>query len=82
MISSLRSVVVGDNPFIQDNDDEEEGRLKDKKAGRRKIEIESIQDKSRRDITFPKRKTGTMKVCPSLPGVKVLAWADASMCAL
>ena len=61
---------VGDNAFIQDNDavdsggdddEEEEGRPKDKKAGRRKIKIEFIQDKSRRHITFSKRKAGIMK---------------------
>lgn len=61
---------VGGDAFIQDNDavdsggdddEEEEGRVKDKKAGRRKIKIEFIQDKSRRHITFSKRKAGIMK---------------------
>jgi len=61
---------VGNDAFIQDNDavdsggddeEEEEGRVKDKKAGRRKIKIEFIQDKSRRHITFSKRKAGIMK---------------------
>ena len=32
-----------------------------KKAGRRKINIEFIDDKSRRHITFSKRKAGIMK---------------------
>jgi len=32
-----------------------------KKAGRRKINIEFIEDKSRRQITFSKRKAGLMK---------------------
>eukprot|EP01102_Stenamoeba_stenopodia_P007295 TRINITY_DN2040_c0_g1_i3.p1 TRINITY_DN2040_c0_g1~~TRINITY_DN2040_c0_g1_i3.p1 ORF type:complete len:140 (-),score=16.79 TRINITY_DN2040_c0_g1_i3:129-548(-) len=32
-----------------------------KKAGRRKIKIEFIEDKSRRQITFSKRKAGLMK---------------------
>lgn len=43
---------------IQDEDDDE-----DKKGGRerRKIEIKFIQDKSRRHITFSKRKYGIMK---------------------
>lgn len=43
---------------LQDDDDEE-----DKKGGRerRKIEIKFIQDKSRRHITFSKRKYGIMK---------------------
>ena len=32
-----------------------------KKTGRRKIKIEFIDDKSRRQITFSKRKAGLMK---------------------
>ena len=56
-----------DDGFIADGDagesggedDEEEGvKTSDKKAGRRKIKIEFIQDKSRRHITFSKRKAG------------------------
>lgn len=45
------------------SDDEED----EEKTGRerRKIEIKFIQDKSRRHITFSKRKAGIMKkVCP------------------
>lgn len=59
---------VGDDAFItdhdavesggEDDDDEDVGKPKDKKAGRRKIKIEYIQDKSRRHITFSKRKAG------------------------
>jgi pheromone receptor transcription factor len=41
-----------------DDDDDEEKPKSDKKAGRRKIKIEFIQDKSRRHITFSKRKAG------------------------
>jgi pheromone receptor transcription factor len=33
----------------------------EKKSGRRKINIEFIEDKSRRHITFSKRKAGIMK---------------------
>lgn len=33
----------------------------EKKVGRRKIQIEFIEDKSRRHITFSKRKAGIMK---------------------
>lgn len=64
------AVVAGDDAFIQDqdaqdsagDDDEDEDKPKtDKKAGRRKIKIEFIQDKSRRHITFSKRKAGIMK---------------------
>lgn len=60
----------------EDEDDEGEGKKSDKKAGRRKIKIEFIQDKSRRHITFSKRKAGIMKkvithsfnrLCPSFP---------------
>jgi hypothetical protein len=68
---------VGENSFIQDNDaadsgaddDDDEERPKDKKAGRRKIKIEFIQDKSRRHITFSKRKAGIMKKVPSSPSL-------------
>ena len=57
-----------DDGFIADrdamesggDDDDDDGAAKpaDKKAGRRKIKIEFIQDKSRRHITFSKRKAG------------------------
>ncbi|EJD40132.1 SRF-TF-domain-containing protein, partial [Auricularia subglabra TFB-10046 SS5] len=58
----------------EDDDDDEEGP-KDKKAGRRKIKIEFIQDKSRRHITFSKRKAGIMKKAyelSTLTGTQVL----------
>jgi hypothetical protein len=41
--------------------DEPEGIAPDKRSGRRKIKIEYIDDKSRRHITFSKRKAGIMK---------------------
>jgi len=41
-----------------DDDEVEKGPKSEKKAGRRKIKIEFIQDKSRRHITFSKRKAG------------------------
>lgn len=45
-----------------DDDDDDEGKGKDgKKSGRRKIKIEFITDKSRRHITFSKRKAGKFK---------------------
>ncbi|KAF8177013.1 hypothetical protein BJ912DRAFT_1024266 [Pholiota molesta] len=60
---------VGDDAFINDHDavdsagdddDDDDAKPKsDKKAGRRKIKIEFIQDKSRRHITFSKRKAVT-----------------------
>ncbi|KAJ3759904.1 hypothetical protein EV360DRAFT_93874 [Lentinula raphanica] len=58
---------VTDDAFINDrdavdsggdDDDDEDKPKSDKKAGRRKIKIEFIQDKSRRHITFSKRKAG------------------------
>ncbi|KAI8051012.1 hypothetical protein BDF22DRAFT_605607, partial [Syncephalis plumigaleata] len=47
----------------------------DKRAGRRKIKIEYIEDKSRRHITFSKRKAGIMKKAyelSTLTGTQVL----------
>jgi pheromone receptor transcription factor len=59
------SITPIENGFVQDpeagdsgDDDDDDGKPKDKKAGRRKIKIEFIQDKSRRHITFSKRKAG------------------------
>ncbi|KAK0464442.1 uncharacterized protein EV420DRAFT_1516409 [Desarmillaria tabescens] len=58
---------VSDDAFINDqdavdsagdDDDDDDKPKSDKKAGRRKIKIEFIQDKSRRHITFSKRKAG------------------------
>ena len=60
---------VADDAFINDQDavdsaaedeEDEEKPKSDKKAGRRKIKIEFIQDKSRRHITFSKRKAGML----------------------
>lgn len=54
---------IADNDAVdsnaEDDDDDGEKPKSDKKAGRRKIKIEFIQDKSRRHITFSKRKAGT-----------------------
>lgn len=44
------------NPGDDDDDDDEKGSRE-----RRKIEIKFIEDKSRRHITFSKRKAGIMK---------------------
>ncbi|KAF7365120.1 MADS-box transcription factor [Mycena venus] len=58
---------VGDNAFIADHDaidsagdddDDDDKPKAGQKQGRRKIKIEFIQDKSRRHITFSKRKAG------------------------
>ncbi|KIK03363.1 hypothetical protein K443DRAFT_676848 [Laccaria amethystina LaAM-08-1] len=58
-----------------EDDDEDDKPKSDKKAGRRKIKIEFIQDKSRRHITFSKRKAGIMKKAyelSTLTGTQVL----------
>jgi len=59
----------------EDDDDEEAGAVIEKKSGRRKINIEFIEDKSRRHITFSKRKAGIMKKAyelSALTGTQVL----------
>jgi SRF-type transcription factor (DNA-binding and dimerisation domain) len=67
---------VTEDAFINDHDagesggddDDDEEKPKEKKAGRRKIKIEFIQDKSRRHITFSKRKAGMSTVlCLAIP---------------
>lgn len=61
------------NFIDEDNDDSDgEGSQREKRAGRRKILIQYIDDKSRRHITFSKRKAGIMK--------KVLTTQRFSLC--
>jgi hypothetical protein len=80
----------GEDRFVQDpeagdsaEDDEDEAPGKgDKKAGRRKIKIEFIQDKSRRHITFSKRKAGqrvseTLLFCVLLPFLRACLFRPA-----
>ncbi|GES89758.1 SRF-TF-domain-containing protein [Rhizophagus clarus] len=58
-----------------DDDSGEDDIKSEKKAGRRKIKIEYIDDKSRRHITFSKRKAGIMKKAyelSTLTGTQVL----------
>jgi len=58
-----------------DSDNEEATPKSEKRAGRRKIKIEYIDDKSRRHITFSKRKAGIMKKAyelSTLTGTQVL----------
>ncbi|KAK3822910.1 MAG: hypothetical protein J3Q66DRAFT_330403 [Benniella sp.] len=55
--------------------EDDEPRKSGKRAGRRKIKIEYIEDKSRRHITFSKRKSGIMKKAyelSTLTGTQVL----------
>merc|ERR1712166_1462527 len=62
------------NPKDLDDDDEDDEGGK-QKAVRRKINIEFIEDKSRRHITFSKRKSGIMKKAyelSALTGTQVL----------
>ncbi|KAK6202530.1 SRF-type transcription factor (DNA-binding and dimerization domain)-domain-containing protein [Scheffersomyces amazonensis] len=47
--------------IVDDDDDDEGGSGGKSQKERRKIEIKFIQDKSRRHITFSKRKAGIMK---------------------
>ncbi|KAJ1553210.1 hypothetical protein HK096_008809 [Nowakowskiella sp. JEL0078] len=59
------------NAYDEDDKEDENGG----KKGRRKIKIEFIEDKSRRHITFSKRKSGIMKKAyelSTLTGTQVL----------
>ncbi|KAI9312149.1 hypothetical protein BX666DRAFT_1866449 [Dichotomocladium elegans] len=59
---------------VGDDDSDGEGKP-GKRSGRRKIKIEFIEDKSRRHITFSKRKAGIMKKAyelSTLTGTQVL----------
>lgn len=59
----LQKLSPDDDNVGSDDDEKLEPKKKEKK-GRRKIKIEFIADKSRRHITFSKRKSGIMKkVC-------------------
>jgi hypothetical protein len=50
------------------SDDDDSGDEGGKKAGTRRVSTQFIEDKSKRQITFSKRKTGIMKkVRPRLP---------------
>ncbi|CAO3633132.1 unnamed protein product [Mucor fragilis] len=58
-----------------EEDDSDGSGMPDKRSGRRKIKIEYINDKSRRHITFSKRKAGIMKKAyelSTLTGTQVL----------
>lgn len=53
--------IVNENVEVPEEDDSDGSGIPDKRSGRRKIKIEYISDKSRRHITFSKRKAGIMK---------------------
>ncbi|CAO3677097.1 unnamed protein product [Rhizopus stolonifer] len=62
------------NDNLEDDEDEDEKKPA-KRSGRRKIKIEYIEDKTRRHITFSKRKAGIMKKAyelSTLTGTQVL----------
>ena len=50
----------------EEDDEEEDDDEEQKKPGRRKISIQFIEDKSKRHITFSKRKTGVIKKAKEL----------------
>ncbi|KAI8889884.1 SRF-TF-domain-containing protein [Backusella circina FSU 941] len=64
----------GQDPLDDDEDDDGEKKPM-RRSGRRKIKIEYIEDKTRRHITFSKRKAGIMKKAyelSTLTGTQVL----------
>jgi len=62
----------------EDHDGGGESDSDDKRKGRRKIDISFIENKSRRHITFSKRKAGIMKKVRSLPFLAFIAILRAS----
>ncbi|ORX49167.1 SRF-TF-domain-containing protein [Hesseltinella vesiculosa] len=69
------AIIADDSIHLQGEDDDDNDSKPDKRSGRRKIKIEYIQDKSRRHITFSKRKAGIMKKAyelSTLTGTQVL----------
>lgn len=82
MPNSGTDSIVFDNVQAEDDDEDDEGHkktpAKNKHAGRRKIKIEYITDKTRRHITFSKRKAGIMKkVMASVTSEKLTSSAAA-----
>ena len=57
-------------------EEESDEQKEDRKSGRRKINIEFIEDKSRRHITFSKRKAGIMKKVSSPSTFDSLLWTN------
>lgn len=58
---SLRPQDLEDEDELVEDDSDETTKKPGKRSGRRKIKIEYISDKTRRHITFSKRKAGIMK---------------------
>jgi hypothetical protein len=55
------SIIQESTSLDGQDDDSDTVDVPEKRSGRRKIKIEYINDKSRRHITFSKRKAGIMK---------------------
>ncbi|CAG8496919.1 27290_t:CDS:2 [Gigaspora margarita] len=73
--ASGHSVDLAEPSTLKGSSKQETGPKSEKRAGRRKIKIEYIDDKSRRHITFSKRKAGIMKKAyelSTLTGTQVL----------
>ncbi|SAM03488.1 hypothetical protein [Absidia glauca] len=73
--SIAHSIVQQGGQDTDDDDDSISTPKAGKRSGRRKIKIEYIEDKSRRHITFSKRKAGIMKKAyelSTLTGTQVL----------
>ncbi|KAJ2957362.1 hypothetical protein NQZ79_g6887 [Umbelopsis isabellina] len=63
------------NMSLEDDYSDDLAEMPDRRSGRRKIKIEYINDKSRRHITFSKRKAGIMKKAyelSTLTGTQIL----------
>lgn len=52
---------------LEMHEESDDDKKPEEKKGRRKIKIELIEDKSRRHITFSKRKLGIMKKVRVVP---------------
>ncbi|ORX52789.1 SRF-TF-domain-containing protein [Hesseltinella vesiculosa] len=64
-----------DDSLTAEDDDSDDNKKPGKRNGRRKIKIEYIEDKTKRHITFSKRKAGIMKKAyelSTLTGTQVL----------
>ena len=57
---------INESDIIKEEKKELEAPEREKKGGRRKINIEFIENKSRRHVTFSKRKAGLIKKVLSL----------------
>jgi hypothetical protein len=68
MPRQLNQVILdnGQDPLEEDDLEEDDEKKPARRSGRRKIKIEYIEDKTRRHITFSKRKAGIMKKVCSL----------------